>query len=101
MAKSKTKVQWFGAEVVKETEGKVAKAVREATLWVLTDAILRCPVDTGTLRNSIDFDTNEFQGIVFSNIEYAHPVETKQPFLRPALYNNTKKIASFFNKRMR
>lgn len=56
-----------------------------------------CPVDTGRLRNSIthEVDMSEKAAIIGSNVEYAAYVELgtsqqkAQPYLRPAVEDNT------------
>ncbi len=77
----------------------VDKNLITATLLVERTAKILSPVDTGALRRSI---THEFlskrEAIVGSNLEYAPHVElgtvkmAAQPFLRPALHANLKKI---------
>lgn len=52
-----------------------AKNMQKACLVVERDAKQYCPVDTGTLRASIqhrvDFNTKEITGTVFSSLSYA------------------------------
>jgi HK97 gp10 family phage protein len=67
---------------------------------VEAEAKLRTTVDTGTLRRSISFVTDESNNKVSigSNVEYASYVElgtsrqTEQPFLTPAVEENIDKL---------
>ena len=100
-----TKVEWYGDKVAKRTADTVNKKIRQATILVLSDAVLNCAVDTGRLRNSIDMVTEPDIGIVFTNVDYAPHVEMgtenknypAQPFLRPALFNQENNIKKIFN----
>ena len=55
-----------------------------------------CPVDTGTLRNSISHAVDDNTAIIGTNVEYAPYVELgtskmdAQPYLRPAVENHIK-----------
>jgi len=100
-----TKIKWYGKQVAKQTERTVSKKIRQATILVLTDAVLNVAVDTGRLRNSIDMVTEPQIGVVYSNVDYAPHVEMgtenpnypAQPFLRPALFNQENNIKKIFN----
>lgn len=54
------------------------------------------PVDTGRLRNSITFDSDENSAIIGTNVEYAPDVELgtskqkAQPYLKPAATEHSK-----------
>ena len=55
-----------------------------------------CPVDTGNLRNSIDYEVNENTMQVGTNVEYAEAVECgygqkAQPYLAPSIKNHEDK----------
>ena len=62
----------------------------------------------GRLRSSITHETEGTTGRVGSNVEYARAVEigsedpaynqAPQPYLRPALHKNEKKILALFKK---
>jgi len=69
----------------------VREIVQETILGIETTAKIRCPVDTGALRASIQSEmTGETSGQVGTNIEYSVYVEwgtTKmaaQPYMTPA-----------------
>lgn len=76
-------------------EGPVGRELAKRAVRVVTAAKRLCPVDTGRLRASIDWDMRrDSQGlfaIVGTDVEYAPHVElgtvhmAAQPFLRPAL----------------
>lgn len=51
------------------------KALTDCCLWVMNDARKKCPVDIGTLRNSITYEVYDDYGEVGSNLEYAPYVE--------------------------
>ena len=53
------------------------KAMTNACAKVQTEAVKRCPKDTGNLRRSIDFqvDPSGIEGAIYSNAEYAPYVE--------------------------
>ena len=72
-------------------------------------AMRLAPVDTGTLKGSINWETNEVEGdnivgIVGSNVEYALYQElgtsrmSAQPYLMPALHINKDAIQALFNR---
>ena len=67
-------------------------------LYVEGEAKLRCPVDTGNLRASIDHDSDDEKAIIGSNVEYAIFLEKgtsrqkSQPYLTPAAENNISTI---------
>lgn len=50
-------------------------ALQEACLLVERDAKIKCPVDTGMLRNSITSEVRDDEGYVGTNLEYAPYVE--------------------------
>lgn len=87
----------------------IEKGILNGVNLVDKDAKKNCPADTGTLLNSIkkEYDFEKQVGTVSANTNYAIFVEYadgslfkkkkarkrgKIPFLRPALYDNEKKI---------
>ena len=77
----------------------IAPQVLEAgSAMVQADAILLAPVDTGNLRGSIVRRVLGNIAIVGTNVDYAQHVEygtrrsRAQPYLRPAIDRNRKKI---------
>jgi hypothetical protein len=102
------KVKWFGRKVLKETLKQTEIALRESALFVMADAIQNVAVDTGMLRNSIDWDQDGQKAVVYAGMDYAAHVELGtsnpnypiQPYLRPALFNNLKTIEALFRNRL-
>lgn len=52
-------------------DSKVESILESACLMVERDAKILCPVDDGTLRNSITYEVEDNIGVVGTNIEYA------------------------------
>lgn len=77
-------------EVKSAMEKAIARGLEEIGLTAEAYAKLKCPVDTGRLRNSISHDARDKEVYIGTNVEYAPYVEmgtsrTKaQPFLKPA-----------------
>lgn len=71
-------------------------------LFVEGSAIRVAPVDTGRLRGSITHRINNYEALIGTRVEYAPYVElgtprmAAQPYLEPALSNNTGKIIKAF-----
>ena len=106
----------------------IRKALEQSCLIVEGDAKVRCPVDSGQLRQSINHKVEDKTGQVSTNVEYAPYVEIgtgiyssegggrqtswvyqdakgewhrtsgskPQPFMKPALEQNTSKIIDQF-----
>ena len=106
----------------------IRKALEQSCLIVEGDAKVRCPVDSGQLRQSINHKVEDNAGWVSTNVEYAPYVEIgtgiyssegggrqtpwvyqdakgqwhrtsggkPQPFMKPALEQNTSKIIDQF-----
>lgn len=53
----------------------IQQALEEACSLIQTTAVQKCPKDTGALRRSIDFEVEDGEGCVYSNMEYAPYVE--------------------------
>ena len=103
-----SKVLWYGVKLVQKINAENKKMINKACLLVVRDAKILCPVDTGRLRSSITHEIEGTTGRVGSNVEYCRAVElgsedpqykrAPQPFLRPALHKNEKKILELFKK---
>jgi len=103
-----SKVLWYGVRLVQKINAENKKIILKACLLVERDAKILCPVDTGRLRSSITHEVEGTTGRVGSNVEYARAVElgsedpaykrAPQPYLRPALHKNEKKILELFKK---
>ena len=92
---------------LKDPTPQVLKALERATLisavLVQNDARKLAPKDTGDLISSISVDHQKLTASVFSNLDYAVYQEfgtvkfpAGNPFLRPALANNTSKIIKIY-----
>ena len=72
----------------------IARALEKVGLTAEGYAKMKCPVDTGRLRNSITHEVNNETVYIGTNVEYAAYVEMgtvntrAQPFLRPAVSNH-------------
>lgn len=102
------RVKWHGKKVLRETEKQAKIALREFTLFAMGDAIQNVAVDTAYLRNSIDFDQDGHQSVIYASADYAPHVELGtdnpnypiQPFLRPAVFNNGRVAEAFYRNRL-
>jgi HK97 gp10 family phage protein len=73
-----------------------------AAEYVVSEAKLRCPVDTGRLRDSInyqvEFEGNKMTASIGTNVTYGVYIELgtnkigARPYLRPALLENIPNI---------
>lgn len=94
-------------EVEQALSQAVVRTIEGIGLFVLGEAMVRCPVKTGNLRSSInveetpdaiDLDERDKVVTIGTPVEYAPFVElgtsksAKQPFLRPAAENNLGRI---------
>lgn len=50
---------------------KIKDALEKSCLLVERDAKILCPVDDGTLRNSITYEVSGYEGVIGTNVEYA------------------------------
>ena len=66
-------------DIAYEVKDEIEKSVERGAMKIANDAKARCPVDTGTLRASIQTDVewsgNTCMGKVGTNVEYAPMVE--------------------------
>lgn len=80
------------AAVSRLIEGASSEMLHQVGKEVAADARRLCPVDTGRLRDSIDYDVTGDTVRISASAPYARFVEEgtstqkAQPFLRPALY---------------
>jgi HK97 gp10 family phage protein len=93
----------------------VERRIREQTEQALTaiglfiegEAKLRCPVDTGNLRGSIDNKAKENHVVIGTNVEYALYVEKgtkkqkEKPYLTPAVEENINNIKAIIEQYLR
>lgn len=77
-------------KITPELEAAIDQALQEAGLETEAEAKMRCPVDTGRLRASIQSHPGHLETTVSTNVEYAPYVEfgtsrmRAQPYLFPA-----------------
>lgn len=122
----------YSDDVKKEFDAATERALEAVGLYLEGEAKIRCPVDTGLLRNSITHALSGQQAAVTSykadsgsasgeyrgaapgsqdeaavyigtNVEYARAVEMgigqkAQPYLYPAIANNTKEAGQIFKE---
>jgi HK97 gp10 family phage protein len=82
------------------------RALTQIGLYVEGEAKLRCPVDTGNLRGSIDNKVieSDLSVIVGTNVEYALNVEKgtrrqrAKPYLTPAVEENINNIRTIVER---
>ena len=109
MAKVEVKLKWFGDEKKIDIDKGVIAGLIRSTNLVQGAAKTLVPVDKGILRGSIvkAVEENKLEGTVSTNVEYAPYVELglksnpnypRQPYLRPALFDNKDKIKKIFIK---
>lgn len=98
---------------IDEARRKALTAVTEAAEFVVSEAKRNCPVDTGRLRDSIEYSSGtEFETAaanIGSDVEYAVDVELKSiahrngkaHFLRDAIQDNRNKIHNIIEAAMK
>jgi hypothetical protein len=64
-------------KVGSEAEKKAHNFIVDMTLDTQRKVVEKTPVDTGRLQQSIDKSIKQFEGIIFTNVEYAPFVENK------------------------
>lgn len=83
-------------EVIDEMKKTMERALEKIGMVGEAYAKEECPVDTGTLRDSISHAVDDNTTIIGTNVEYAPYVELgtskmdAQPYLRPAVENHIK-----------
>lgn len=89
---------WNGDRVIASVNDKKKQALTAGATIVEAEAKVRAPVDTGQLRNSISYEVGESEAKIGTIVDYAVYVEygtsrqRPQPYLRPAIDENTDKI---------
>lgn len=76
----------------------VSEVIRKATFDIEREAKGICPVDTGTLRNSINSEVQDYTGVVSTNLDYAGYVEfgTYKKEARPYMMVAAQLVEPFF-----
>lgn len=96
-----------GSWVQANVAPKVKSAMEQASILIMDTAKEIVPVDTGRLRDSIDYqiteDALQTTSIISPHTEYAEFVEfgtsrqPSQPFMRPAWDENQAQVFQIFN----
>lgn len=89
-------------KLMREVEKSIERNVEEAAKFVVKEAKMQVPVDTGALKASIDYELDKvrsgYKAKIYADMPYALYVELgtykmdAQPYLRPALFNNRRDI---------
>ena len=107
MAKDFAQLNQYFARMIKDAPEMMEAIVEDVALRVDKEAKKNCPVDTGNLRGSITVDINGVEAEVGTNVEYAPFVEygtrfmDAQPFVQPALEEQSAKFKSDMQKLVR
>lgn len=99
----------FRSQVEKELKDRIGKSLDEVGKHIADDARRRVPVDTGTLKGTIDYEIDEDKNriTIGANTDYAINVEKgssnqkAQPFITPAVMSNIKEIESTVEDNMK
>lgn len=86
---------WYGDRIIQEVNAATTRAARRTADQAMMQARSLVPVDTGALRDSIDYELRPTQTgfalVIFAGEEYALYVElgtmhmSARPYLRPVL----------------
>lgn len=105
-------IVWKGDDLVRAVKERLEKALDTAAEYTVGEAKRRAPVDTGVLRNSIDWGQgkDEYTRIVGTPVEYGLYQEVgylaggktfvQNPYLMPALMDNQQAIAQIILKHL-
>lgn len=102
----KFKVENNIAEAKKAIEKGIAKSLEELGEKLANEAKKRAPVDTGELRDSIDYEVKGDELFIGAKAEHAPFVEygtskmKRQPFLKKSVMDNVNKIEKTIAKNM-
>lgn len=96
-------------QVLAALKSAIKKSLQECGNLVENEAALRCPVDTGRLRNSLTHKLSGDNKVeIGSDVEYAGYVElgtSKNPrpkkYLRPALEDCISDVGKIFNSNLK
>lgn len=89
---------WSGDRVIASVNDRKKQALTAGATIVEAEAKVRAPVDTGQLRGSIGYEVGESEAKIGTIVDYSIFVEfgtsrqRPQPYLRPAIDENTDKI---------
>jgi HK97 gp10 family phage protein len=101
------KSKWKGKEYARRVKEAKKTALEAAAIFIEGEMIARCPVDTGYLRSTIGHKIKPKEAQVGPGAEYAKHVEfgtvksAEQPFVRPALDENKRRIKKVYKEVLR
>ncbi len=83
----------------------ICDGIDEICTIIEADAVLECPVDTGTLKDSIthevENDDGNVTGTVGTNVEYAYWADRKKPYLSLAVDRNKANMDTIIRKHLK
>lgn len=94
-------------ELKANISNRLTKALTMAAIVAQESAIIKVPVDTGLLKNSLTYKVEDNSAYIGTNVFYAPYVEfgTKyqraQPFLAPAISENKDKIIQIIKRELK
>lgn len=92
---SEVRINDHTSEFLSELEARIGIALEEIGITAEGYAKMKCPVNTGNLRNSITHVVDDKAAYIGTNVEYAPYVEmgtsrtVAQPFLKPAAVDHS------------
>ena len=95
--------------VIEEAERAKETALTAGAVFVMGEAVIRCPVKTGNLRGSLNYKvlTQDNEAIIGTPVHYGIWVETgtesqsAQPYLRPSIDENEQRISNLMAEEYR
>lgn len=87
-------------DIAERIESGMSEIINAGAMAVLESAVSLCPVDTGTLRASLNVTTDKNSAVISADAEYSAYVEfgtykmAPQPYLVPSLLSNNSAIIS-------
>jgi hypothetical protein len=88
----------YSDEVKKALIAAQRKGMRAVAITAKNHAVDIVPVDTGRLRNSLTYDSDETTAIIGTNVEYAPTVEKRKPYITPAVMNHAGEYKSIISE---
>jgi HK97 gp10 family phage protein len=98
-------LKWYGDQVLSKIDQAVVSGLTAAAIEVEAKAVKHCPIDTGNLVGSINYDVDPalFEATIGTNVEYAPYVEygargrAPKSFLRRSADELKPRINKIFN----
>ena len=86
---------------LKQLEAAVLEGLQDIGKQIEIDAKAAAPVDTGRLRNSLQYSVNGQEVTVGSDVKYAPIQEVRKHFLEQAVEKNSTYIANIMADKMK